>query len=51
VVPASLTVTSTLAGASTVVTEFGNLIILVAALAIGVFAVRFLIGRIKSAVQ
>ena len=50
-VPASVTLTSTLANASTVVTEFGGLVLLIAGLAIGVWGVRFLIGRIKSATR
>jgi len=49
--PAGLTLSSLLTDAASVVSEFDALIILVAALAIGVFVVRFLIGRIKSAVQ
>ena len=36
-VPASVTLTSTLANASTVVTEFGGLVLLIAGLAIGVW--------------
>jgi hypothetical protein len=48
-VPASVTITSTIAAATGVVTEFSGLILLVAGLAVGIWGVRFLIGQIRSA--
>ena len=50
-VPAGLTLSGILTDAATVVSEFDGLILLVAGLAIGVWGVRFLIGRIKSATR
>lgn len=50
-VPAGLTLSSILTDAGTVVTQFAGLITLVAGLAIGVWGVRFLIGRVKSAAK
>lgn len=50
-VPAGLTLTAILTNASTVVSEFDGLILLVAGLAIGVWGVRFLISRVKSAAR
>jgi len=45
--PASVTATGTLAGASTVVTEFGTVIVIVLGMAFGIWGVKFLISRIK----
>lgn len=50
-VPASVTMTATIGAASEVVGQFGGLILLVAGLAIGVWGVRFLIGRVKTAMR
>lgn len=48
-VPAGLTITALLTDATTVVSEFDSLILLVGGLALGVWGVRFLIGMIRSA--
>jgi len=48
VIPASLTVSAMLSDAQSVVTEFDGLILLVAGLAVGVWAVRFLIRRVQN---
>jgi len=47
-IPAGLTISALLADAQTVVTEFDGLILLVAGLAVGVWAVRFLIRRVQN---
>lgn len=49
--PASITISSLLTDASTVVSQFGGLIGLVVALAFGFFVVRFLISKLKRAGQ
>lgn len=46
-IPATLTVSAMLTSAQTVVTSFGGLIVLAAGLAIGIWAVRFTIKRVK----
>jgi len=46
-IPVGLTIASLLADAQTVVTEFNGLILLVAGLSIGVWAVKFTISRVK----
>lgn len=48
-VPTGLTLTQLFTDASSVVTEFSGLILLVGGLALGVWGVRFLIGMIKRA--
>lgn len=47
--PTTMTVTTLLTDAAVVVNEFDTLIGLVAGLAIGMFVVRFLIRKIRSA--
>jgi len=44
-----MTVGPLLSGAAEVVTPFGSLILLVAGLSLGIFAVKFLISNIKRA--
>lgn len=46
-IPASLTLSAMLTNAQSVVTEFDGLILLVAGLAVGIWAVRFTIKRVK----
>jgi len=46
-IPAGLTISALLVDAQSVVTEFDGLILLVAGLAIGVWAVRFILSRVK----
>lgn len=46
-IPATLTLAGLLTGAATVVAEFEELIVLVSALGIGVFVVRFIIGQVR----
>lgn len=47
--PASVTATGTLASASSVVGNFGTLIVLVVGVSFGVWGVKFLIGKLKGA--
>jgi len=47
-IPASLTVSAMLVSAQSVVSEFDGLIVLVAGLAVGVWAVRFIIRRVQN---
>lgn len=49
--PATMTVSSVLASAATVVSQFDTLISFVIALAVGLFAVRFVISKAKSATR
>lgn len=46
-IPAGLTLAAMLSDAQTVVTEFDGLILLAAGLAIGIWAVKFTISRVK----
>jgi len=46
-IPATMTIAAMLTSAQQVVTEFDGLILLVAGLAIGVWAVKFTISRVK----
>lgn len=46
-IPAGLTLSALLTDAQTVVTEFDGLILLAAGLAVGIWAVRFTISRVK----
>lgn len=50
-VPTGLTLTAIFTSATEVVTQFQSLILLIAGLAIGVWGVRFLISRVKSAAR
>lgn len=47
--PTSITLTTLLTDAASVVSQFDTLIALVAGLSIGIFVVRFLIRKIRSA--
>jgi len=48
-VPAGLTISALFADATTVVTEFGAAILLVAGLGLGIWGVKFIIALVKRA--
>lgn len=48
-VPAGLTIAALFLGATSVVTEFSGLILLVCGLALGIWGVRFVIGLVRRA--
>jgi len=47
--PAGLTISGLLTSAGTVVTEFGDLIVLVAGIGLGFFVVNWVIGKVRAA--